>query len=124
MALNRIGNKLGLAGALGVLLAAGMITNQMTSSAAVTAANERADRAQLVVEKTLSAALNMRLTQLGARSARLARTLPEVEKAVEEVRTYSEAQVRDLDAALAVAKAPESVERLNKLKSLMAAYIG
>ena len=29
--LNRIGNKLGLAGAIGVLLAAGMVANQMVS---------------------------------------------------------------------------------------------
>jgi methyl-accepting chemotaxis protein len=145
MALNRIGNKLGLAGALGVLLAAGMIVNQTMSSSAVTSAdgradsaqqvvektmsssavtsaNERAQRTQQVLEKTLSAALNMRQTQLGARAARLARSPTEVDKAVEEVRTFSEAQVRDIDAALANAKFAESIERLNKLKSVMATY--
>src|SRR5262249_33642815 len=42
--LNRIGNKLGLAGAIGVLLAAGMVVNQMTSEVAVEAANVRVAR--------------------------------------------------------------------------------
>ena len=69
MALNRIGNKLGLAGAFGILLAAGMIANQTMSSSAVATANERAQRTQRVLEKTLSAALNMRQTQLGGRSS-------------------------------------------------------
>ena len=33
--LNRIGNKLGLAGAVGVLLAIGMVANQMVTESAV-----------------------------------------------------------------------------------------
>ena len=33
--LNRIGNKLGLAGALGILLAAGMVANQMITEASI-----------------------------------------------------------------------------------------
>jgi methyl-accepting chemotaxis protein len=123
MALNRIGNKLGLAGALGFLLAGGMIVNQTMSSAAVTAANGRAERAQQVVDKTLSASVNMRRTQLGGRSTRLARSPAEVESAVEEIRTFSDAQAKDIDAALTVAKAAESVERLNKIKSVMASYV-
>ncbi|HEU0148816.1 MAG TPA: HAMP domain-containing protein, partial [Bradyrhizobium sp.] len=123
MALNRIGNKLGIAGALGVLLAAGMIANQTTSSSAVTAANGRAERAQQVVEKTLSAAVNMGRTQLGGRSARLARSPAEIDKAIEEIRTFSDAQAKDIDAALVVAKAAESVERLNKIKSVMTSYV-
>ena len=45
--LNRIGNKLGLAGAIGVVLAAGMVANQMMSEAAVEAANARVARSQL-----------------------------------------------------------------------------
>ena len=33
--LNRIGNKLGLAGAVGILLAAGMVANQMVTEASI-----------------------------------------------------------------------------------------
>ena len=43
---NRIGNKLGLAGAVGILLAAGMVANQMISEAAIEATNGRFARAQ------------------------------------------------------------------------------
>ena len=45
---NRIGNKLGLAGAVGILLAAGMVANQMISEAAIEATNGRFARAQHV----------------------------------------------------------------------------
>jgi len=123
MSVNRIGYKLGLAGAIGVLLAVGMIVNQTMSGAAVTAANERAERSQLVVERTLNAALNMRQVQLGSRGTRLARSQAEVDKAVGEVQTFSGAQMKDIDAALAAARTAESVAQLNKLKSVTATYV-
>ena len=47
---NRIGNKLGLAGAVGVLLAVGMVANQMMTESRVAGVNDRADRAQRVTE--------------------------------------------------------------------------
>jgi hypothetical protein len=58
--LNRIGNKLGLAGAIGILLAAGMVANQVATESTVTAANTRADRSQRIVENTSAAHLNLR----------------------------------------------------------------
>ena len=48
--LNRIGNKLGLAGAIGILLAVGMVANQIATESTVTAANYRADRSQRIVD--------------------------------------------------------------------------
>ena len=42
--LNRIGNKLGLAGAVGILLAAGMVANQMVTEASIEQSSERANR--------------------------------------------------------------------------------
>src|SRR6201995_5749715 len=88
MALNRIGNKLGLAGALGVLLAAGMMANQMSTDASVAAAHERAARAEQVIEHTISANLNMRQTQIGGRSARFARSPAEVDAALAGIKSY------------------------------------
>ena len=43
---NRIGNKLGLAGLLGVLLSAGMVVNQMVSDSTVSLDNQRAEGQQ------------------------------------------------------------------------------
>ena len=48
--LNRIGYKLGLAGAIGVLLAVGMAANQMMTEATVAGVNERAGRSQRVAD--------------------------------------------------------------------------
>ena len=62
--LNRIGYKLGLAGAVGVLLAIGLVANQLATEATVAAANDHTDRLQLVAESTLAAHLNMRQVQL------------------------------------------------------------
>ena len=55
MKLNRIGNKLGLAGAVGILLSVGMLANQMMSEATVAEVSDRADHAQTVAENVLSA---------------------------------------------------------------------
>jgi len=56
-----------------------MIVNQTTSRSAVTPAIERAERAQQVVERTLAATLNVRQTEFGGYSSRLARSQPEVD---------------------------------------------
>ena len=57
---NRIGNKLGLAGAIGVLLSIGMVANQMMTESRVAAVNDRADRSQRVTEGALSAHADLR----------------------------------------------------------------
>ncbi|HEU0148818.1 MAG TPA: HAMP domain-containing methyl-accepting chemotaxis protein [Bradyrhizobium sp.] len=122
MQFNRIGNKLGLAGAIGAFLAMGMIANQVVTEKTVNAANERADRSQQVVEYILSANVNMRQTNLGGRSARLARNPAEADKAAADIRQFSEAMVKDVDSALTNAKSPEDRERLTRLKEVMTSY--
>ena len=113
--LNRIGNKLGLAGAVGVLLAVGMMVNQITTEFTVGAANDRADRPQRVADSTLAAHLNLRQIQLAARGIRLARSHSEVEKAVAEIRQFAKLEAKDIEAALAISrKRPESRDRLQK----------
>ena len=77
--LNRIGNKLGLAGVVGVLLAVGLVANQLATESTVAVANNRTDRLQLVAESTLAAHLNMRQVQLAARGIRLAKTLADID---------------------------------------------
>ena len=120
--LNRIGNKLGLAGAVGVLLAIGMVANQMATDATVAGANDQANRSQLVAESTLAAHLNMRQLQLAGRGIRLARYPSEVEKGVAEMRKFGAAEAKEMEAALASAQNPDTRERLQKIKSLMADY--
>jgi methyl-accepting chemotaxis protein len=120
--LNRIGNKLGLAGAVAILLAGGMVANQMMTEAAVTAANERASRSQTVADASLSAHLELRKIQLTARDVRLSRTPAEVQKAVADLQRNKAAMAKDMEVALATAQRPETRERLQKTKALMESF--
>ncbi|MFZ2159209.1 MAG: methyl-accepting chemotaxis protein [Bradyrhizobium sp.] len=122
MKLNRIGNKLGLAGAIGVLLAIGMVANQMVTESTVAGANDRADRSQRVAESTLTAHLNMRQVQLAARGIRLAMTQSEVNRGVAEMRQFGAVEMKEIEAALASAQRPETRQRLQNIKSLMTDY--
>ena len=58
--LNRIGNKLGLAGAVGVLLAIGMVANQMVTESKIQESSGRAARSQKVADNSLSAHIDLR----------------------------------------------------------------
>jgi len=120
--LNRIGYKLGLAGALSVLLAVGMAANQMMTEAQVTDANQRAARSQKVADVSLASHLELHRIQLTVRDVRLARTPAEVEKTVFELQQYKAAIVKELDVALATAMKPETQARLQKIKSSMESF--
>jgi HAMP domain-containing protein len=122
MKLNRIGYKLGLAGAVGATLAVGMIANQMVAERAVTAANQQAERSRRVVESVMSASINMQQSQLAGRSARLARVPVDAEKAAADIQQFSTAMVTDIDGALANVTTPDNRRRLSRLKELMTSY--
>jgi methyl-accepting chemotaxis protein len=121
--LNRIGNKLGLAGAFGILLAGGMVANQMTTEASVGRATDVADRSQRVAESALSAHSNLRQIEIQARNIRMARTQDEVEKNAAGMRRFAAAAGNDIDTAFATAMRPESKERLQKIKSLTSSFM-
>jgi hypothetical protein len=120
--LNRIGYKLGLAGAVGILLAGGMVANQMMSEWAVEAANSRADRSQRVIDGAISANLNGRQIELAARNIRLATKPADVEKNVTDLNRFKATEFKALDDAQATAARPDAKERLAKIKSLMGSY--
>src|SRR5262245_33077220 len=120
--LNLIGNKLGLAGAIGVLLAAGMVANQMITEGKIEETGERAARSQRVADSSQSAHLDLRKIQLATSDVRLARTPAEVEKAVADLQRYKSSETTQLDAALATAQNPATRERLEKIKSLMESF--
>ncbi|HMH73083.1 MAG TPA: methyl-accepting chemotaxis protein, partial [Bradyrhizobium sp.] len=120
---NRIGNKLGLAGAFGILLAGGMVANQMMTEASVGRATDVADRSQRVAESALSAHSNLRQIEIQARNIRMARTQDEVEKNAVGTRRFAAAAGNDIDTAFATAMRPESKERLQKIKSLTSSFM-
>jgi methyl-accepting chemotaxis protein len=119
---NRIGNKLGLAGAFGILLAGGMIANQLMTEASVGRASDVADRSQRVAESALSAHSNLRQIGIWARNIRMARTQDEVDKNAASARQSAAAAASDIDTALATTQRPDSRERLQKIKSLTSSF--
>src|ERR1700712_3720855 len=121
--LNRIGYKLGLAGAVAVLLAVGMAANQMWTEASVTDANQRAARSQKVADVSQASHLELRKVQLAARDIRLAKTQAEVEKAAAAMQRSKTAMAKELDVALKTAARAETQARLQKIKSSMDSYL-
>ena len=116
---NRIGNKLGLAGAVGVLLAIGMVANQMVTEARIEQASERATRSQQVANNALAAHIDLRKIQLAAGDVRLARVSADVDKAVANLQRHKASAAKELEAALAIAQQPDARERLQKTRALM-----
>ena len=97
---DRIGYKLGLAGAIGVLLSVGMIANQMATESSVNAANERAEMQQGVADNALTAELGLREMMLGSRGIRLAKTPAEIGKGERELSQARSREEHGIDAAL------------------------
>ncbi|MET0678432.1 MAG: HAMP domain-containing methyl-accepting chemotaxis protein, partial [Bradyrhizobium sp.] len=120
--LNRIGNKLGLAGAVGIVLALGLVANQMVTEARIEESSERAARSQRVADNSLAAHIDLRKIQLDARDVRLARTTAEVEKTLANLQRHKASEMKGLEAALATAQRPDARERLQKIKTLMESF--
>ena len=121
--LNRIGNKLGLAGVVGVLLAVGMVANQMITESRIEEGSARATRSQQVADNSLAAHIDLRKIQLAAGDVRLARTTAEVEKTVADLQRHKASQTKELEAALATAQRPDARERLQKIKASMEDFV-
>lgn len=80
MKFDRIGNKLGAAGLLGVVLAGGMLANQFVAERKIEAANVLADGQQYINEHTLEANIALRRMQLAFRDIRLAKAPADLDK--------------------------------------------
>ena len=113
---------MGLAGAVGVLLAAGMVANQMITETSIEQASDRASRSQRVADNSLSAHIDLRKIQLAARDVRLARTSAEVDKTIADLQRFKASEAKELEAALSAAHGQDTRERLQKIKSLMEGF--
>ncbi|WP_257169243.1 methyl-accepting chemotaxis protein [Bradyrhizobium sp. SRS-191] len=122
MQLNRIGYKLGLAGLSGIALAIAALVNQHVSQSAVDEATKISER-QLVIRKlSLTADADLRSLQLTNRGVRLARSVAEVDKLLEDEHKI-EAKVKTaLETAQTTAVRPASKERFGKILALTTDY--
>jgi methyl-accepting chemotaxis protein len=119
---NRIGNKLGLAGAVGILLSVGMMVNQMTSEAAINSANLRADAQQSIVKHALEADVALRRMQLAVKDIRLSTAPAGVEQGARSLGEADELGIKELDVAIGRSANPENKERMVRIKSLATEY--
>ncbi|MCP9629602.1 methyl-accepting chemotaxis protein [Rhodopseudomonas palustris] len=119
--LNRIGNKLGVAGLVGISLAIGMVVNQSVTETKVAEATRVADREAEVSENALIAESEMRNMQLAVRGVRLARSTKEFEQRRGEFAKARLAQAKLLDAAIAAAS-PQDKDKFAEIKKMTADY--
>jgi len=120
--LNRIGNKLGIAGAIGVFLSVGLVVNQMTSDAEIEATNKRTARSQRVIDGVSAGQIDLRMIQLAERNVRLSKTAAEVDKNLADMQRFRASQKKEIDQAVISAQRQETKERLQKVQSLMESY--
>ncbi len=119
---NRIGNKLGLVGLLGIALAVGMAANQMMSESAVRLANQQADNQRLIAEHALDARVELRRMQIAERDIKSAVTPEETAKALRTLGEAASAATKAVDLAFEKVAQPENAEWLQKVKSLLTDY--
>ena len=120
--INRIGNKLGLVGLLGVLLAGGMLVNQMLSESAIRQANQRADAQEAIANHALEGNVGLRRMQLAVRDIRLSTTPAAVQTNAKILGEAFALTKKQLDDAISLVVHPENRERLVKIEALATEY--
>lgn len=122
MKFDRIGNKLGLAGLIGVLLSGAMVFNQIVAERKIDAANAVAAGQQYINEHTLEANIALRRMQLAVRDIRLAKNIPDVDKAAATLNEMTARISKELAGATQRTIIPENKARLEKISALVKDY--
>src|SRR3974377_399637 len=104
--IDRIGNKLGLVGAVGVLFSAGMAANQLISELAVIAANERVNRQEIIANHSLEGNLGLLNMQLAVRDIWQSKNQPEAESGFNNLNSNYATAVKELGIAGSRAQNP------------------
>ena len=119
----RIGTKLAVASALGILLVAAMIAGQIVGNGNVRHSNESALAQQVLARDAVEATLALRSMQLSARDIRLASNPADLQKAndslLERSRSFSDA----VEAMLKLSRSLENRARMEELKRLLMVYL-
>ncbi|MBI5128339.1 MAG: methyl-accepting chemotaxis protein [Rhodopseudomonas palustris] len=120
--LNRIGNKLGIAGLIGISLAIGMVVNQSITESKVYEATRVADIQAQVSEKALIAESEMRNMQLAVRGVRLSRSLKELDQRIGQFNEARIAQAKLLDGAISLAMSPQEKDSFAEIRKMTVDY--
>ncbi|GGI26555.1 methyl-accepting chemotaxis protein [Bradyrhizobium guangdongense] len=119
----RIGTKLAIASALGILLVLCIIASQHIGNGNVRAANEAAVAQLQLAREAVEAKLAARSMQLAVRDIRLAGNAADLQKAGGALVERSDALTKLAEAMLKQSHAAENRTRMEKLKTLAADYL-
>ncbi|MHC4045064.1 methyl-accepting chemotaxis protein [Bradyrhizobium sp. 23AC] len=119
----RIGTKLAISSALGILLVLAMIAGQVIGNGNVRRSSQTASEQQELAREAVESKLAARTMQLAARDIRLANNSDELQKARDALAERAGHLVKVADAMLTLSRVPENRARIEKLKVLTANYL-
>jgi methyl-accepting chemotaxis protein len=119
----RIGTKLAIASAFGILLVFAMIASQLVGNGNVRRSNSAAFAQQELARDAAEAELAVRSMQLATRDIRLANNLGELQKAGDALGERSRGVAKVAEAMLKLSRVPENRARIEKLKTLAGDYL-
>ncbi|MDD1530589.1 methyl-accepting chemotaxis protein [Bradyrhizobium sp. WBOS7] len=118
----KIGTKLAIASALGVLLVGAMIASQMLGNASIRESSQSALAQQQIARDAVEAEVTVRGMQLAVRDLRLANSLADIQKATTSLGDQQKSTNLLVDQMLKLSQEPENRARMEKLRSLAANY--
>ncbi|WP_453945994.1 methyl-accepting chemotaxis protein [Bradyrhizobium sp. USDA 372] len=118
----RIGTKLAVASALGVLLVGAMIASQMRGNASIRETSHSALEQQEIVRDAVRAEVAVRGMQLAVRDLRLANSAADLQKATQRLEDQQKAMGSLVNEMLKLSHSAENRARMEKLRSLAADY--
>ncbi|MDA9546746.1 MULTISPECIES: methyl-accepting chemotaxis protein [unclassified Bradyrhizobium] len=118
----RIGTKLAIASALGVLLVGAMIASQMLGNADIRESSQSALAQQQIARDAVKAEAAVRGMQLAVRDLRLANSQADIQKAVQNLGDQQKSTNALVDGMLKLSHEVENRARMEKLRSLAANY--
>ncbi|WP_439401087.1 methyl-accepting chemotaxis protein [Bradyrhizobium sp. DASA03068] len=118
----RIGTKLAIASALGVLLVGAMIVSQMRGNASIRETSHSALEQQEIVRDAVRAEVAVRGMQLAVRDLRLANSAADLQKATQRLEDQQKAMGSLVNEMLKLSHSAENRARMEKLRSLAADY--
>ena len=119
----RIGTKLAISSALGILLVLAMIAGQVIGNGDVRRSSQAASQQQELAREAVESKLATRGMELAARDIRLANNSAELQKAGDALVERAGNLVKVADAMLTLSHVPENRARIEKLKVLTANYL-
>jgi methyl-accepting chemotaxis protein len=122
MVFNRIGNKLGLVGLVGVALSVGSVINYRMSQNSLSTVDEYRDTQQQISEQALVTAIGFRRVQLLAKDIRYAKNADDIAKNLALIPPSKTMYEKAVDAAINLSTDKDNKARFERTKVIAADY--